>query len=112
MTDERAFPTETQVQQFEAKLQAFCDGLTPEEQPMMRALLLRASGAEDVQGYGDPVPFSMPATVGGKPVMVSPNAGGDPTDSNAGKTGATIAAQPGGTPTGSGTITIGLKIGF
>ena len=100
--------TEEQLRRVEAKLQAFYDGLAPDEQPAVRALLRRAAGTDDVAGYGL---FDIPLTIGGKTVTISPSGGGTGTDRNAGKDGVVVAAQPGGQPAPK-TSTLGITIRF
>jgi hypothetical protein len=91
-----------------AKLQAFYDGLKADEQEEVRALL-QAAGNPEVTGFSD---FWLPATVGGKTIFWRPSDGGaGGTNPNQGTDGATIAGQPGGTPS-SGTTAGGISIRF
>ncbi len=68
MTDGPDFPTQPQARGFEAQHQASYDVPGPDEKLLTQTRRLKLSGAEDVTGYGNPVPFSMPATVGGRAV--------------------------------------------
>ena len=109
MTADQGSLTEAQVRRVGAKLQAFYDELAGDEKPVLQALLRQAAGDADVRGYG---PFDLTITINGKPVTLSPSGGGAATDPDRGKDGATTAAQPGGTQTGSGTKTLGFTIRF
>jgi hypothetical protein len=109
MTTDQMPYTPEQLQRVETKLQAFYDGLAADEQLVVQTLLRRAAGATETSGYGI---FDLPLMVDKKSIVVSPSDGGAKgTNPNDGKDGATIAGQPGGTPSG-GTTAVGISIHF